>query len=71
MLKILIVILLLAIVVSLFSGLFFLVKDQGKSKRVVNSLAIRVALAAALILLVFIATQTGDLTFNPSPIKAF
>lgn len=71
MLKILIVILLLAIVVSLFAGLFFLVKDQGKSRRVANSLAVRVALAAALILIIYIATQTGDLRFNPSPINAF
>lgn len=71
MLKALIIILLLAIVVSLFSGLFFLVKDQGKTRRVANSLAVRVALAALLIGVVFIATQTGDLRFNPSPIPGF
>ncbi|MCM5670381.1 DUF2909 domain-containing protein, partial [Pseudomonas aeruginosa] len=38
MLKVAIVLLLLATLVSLFSGLFFLVKDQGHGSRVVNSL---------------------------------
>ena len=39
--KILVVVLLLAIVGSLASALFFLVHDQGKSKRTVNALAVR------------------------------
>lgn len=47
MLKVAIVLLLLATLVSLFSGLFFLVKDQGHGSRVVNSLTVRVVLAAA------------------------
>ncbi|MGV8783628.1 twin transmembrane helix small protein, partial [Pseudomonas aeruginosa] len=46
MLKVAIVLLLLATLVSLFSGLFFLVKDQGHGSRVVNSLTVRVVLAA-------------------------
>lgn len=71
MLKIIIAILLLAIVVSLFSGLFFLVKDQGKTRRVANSLALRVTLAILLIVIIFVATQTGHLHYNPSPIPAF
>ncbi len=41
MLKVAIVLLLLATLVSLFSGLFFLVKDQGHGSRVVNSLTVR------------------------------
>lgn len=71
MIKALIVILLLAIIVSLFSGLFFLVKDGGKSRRVANSLTVRVALAVLLIAIVVIAAYTGQLNFNPSPIPAF
>ena len=43
MLKGFIVFLMLAVVVSLFSGLFFLIKDGGKTNRVVNSLAVRLA----------------------------
>ncbi|HCG0972277.1 TPA: twin transmembrane helix small protein [Pseudomonas aeruginosa] len=52
MLKVAIVLLLLATLVSLFSGLFFLVKDQGHGSRVVNSLTVRVVLAAATLALV-------------------
>lgn len=71
MLKAIIVILLIAILISLFSGLVFLVKDPSDSKRTVHSLAIRVALAILLIGIIFIASQTGHLSFNPSPINAF
>ncbi|WP_372965881.1 twin transmembrane helix small protein [Marinobacter sp.] len=67
MLKIAIVILLLAVIVSLFSGLFFLIHDGGKTRRVVNSLAIRVALSVCLLALVLIALWTGALTLNPTP----
>ena len=44
MLKAAIVILLLATVASLFSGLFFLVKDEGQGTRLVNALTLRVTL---------------------------
>lgn len=67
MLKFLIVMLLLAVVVSLFSGLFFLIRDGGKTNRVVNSLALRVALSVLLLALVLISLWTGDLTLNPTP----
>ncbi len=40
---------LIATVVSLFSGLFFLVKDDSSSKRLVTSLSIRVALAVVTV----------------------
>ena len=59
MFKLLIVILFLAVVGVLFSGLFFLMKDPSDKKRVVNALAWRVGLAAALIALVAIGTATG------------
>ena len=59
MFKLLIVILFLAVVGVLFSGLFFLMKDSSDKKRVVNALAWRVGLAAALIALVAIGTATG------------
>ncbi|GGC67110.1 twin transmembrane helix small protein [Marinobacter halophilus] len=67
MLKFLIVVLLLAVMVSLFSGLFFLIRDGGKTYRVVNSLALRVALSVLLLALVLISLWTGDLTLNPTP----
>ncbi len=57
--KIIIVILLLAVVVSLFSGLFFLYKDKGNSNRVVNSLTLRVALSVCLFLFLMISYYFG------------
>ncbi|HTN32965.1 MAG TPA: twin transmembrane helix small protein [Marinobacter sp.] len=67
MLKILIVLLMLAVMVSLFSGLFFLIKDGGKTNRVVNSLAVRVALSIILLVVILIALWQGSLTLNPTP----
>ena len=48
MIKILIVLVLAAIVASLGSGLFHLVRDEGQSKRMVNALTVRVALSVLL-----------------------
>jgi hypothetical protein len=67
MLKILIVVLLLAVVVSLFSGLFFLIRDGGKTNRVLNSLALRVALSVALLAVILLSLWQGGLTLNPTP----
>ena len=61
MLKALIVLLLLATLVSLFSGLFFLVKDEGRGSRVVNALTVRVILAALTIGLVAWGFYSGQL----------
>ena len=57
--KFLVILLLLAIVASLGSGLFFLVRDGGNSKRMVKALTVRVSLSVALILLLFIAWAAG------------
>ena len=67
MLKIVIVVLLLAVIASLFSGLFFLIRDQGRTRRVVNSLAVRVALSILLLAVMLIALWHGSLTLNPTP----
>lgn len=48
--KVIVIILILAIVVSLGSGLWFLAKDDQGSTRVLTALKIRVALSAALII---------------------
>lgn len=52
MLKAAIVLLLLATLISLFSGLFFLVKDEGKTSRLVNALTVRVTLTALTVALI-------------------
>jgi len=50
--KLVVILLLAAVVVSLFSGLFFLVKDKDTtdSARMLKALKIRVGLSATLIL---------------------
>ena len=47
--KTVIAVLLVMVVISLFTGLYFMYKDKGNSKRVVNALTIRVALSIAII----------------------
>ena len=65
--KIIIVLFLFAIIGSLFSGLFFLIRDGGKTNRVLNSLALRVALSVLLLAVILISVWQGGLTLNPTP----
>jgi len=60
--KAVILALLFGIIVSLGSGLFFLVKDkEGGSKRMVNSLTVRISLSVALFVMILVAYQLGIL----------
>ena len=61
MLKAAIVLLLLATLVSLLSGLFFLVKDEGRTSRVVNALTVRVSLTALTVALIAWGFYSGQL----------
>ncbi|WP_263143714.1 twin transmembrane helix small protein [Pseudomonas sp. RIT-PI-AD] len=61
MLKAAILLMLLATLVSLFSGLFFLVKDEGRGSRVVNALTLRVVLTAATVGLIAWGFYSGQL----------
>ncbi|WP_415753894.1 twin transmembrane helix small protein [Pseudomonas leptonychotis] len=61
MLKAAIILFLLATLVSLFSGLFFLVKDEGRTSRVVNALTVRVTLTALTVALITWGFYTGQL----------
>ena len=62
--KTIVLLLLAAIVIALFSGLFFLAKDKDHpdSPRLLNALKIRVALSIALVLLLVVSYQLGWLT---------
>jgi hypothetical protein len=62
LIKFLIVVVLVAIVLSLFSGLFHLVKEEGQSRRMVNALTVRIVLSVALFILLFIAWYAGLIT---------
>ena len=61
MLKTVIGLMLIATVVSLFSGLFFLVKDDSRSNRLVIALSVRVALAAITVGLIAWGFFSGQL----------
>ena len=60
--KLILVILLLFVVGSLFTALYFLVKDPSRSKRVVRSLTWRIGLSLFILLLLFIGIQVGLIT---------
>ncbi len=57
--KILVVIALLAIVGSLGSALFFLMRDKGNSNRTVRALAVRVGLSVLLFVLLLLGYFAG------------
>jgi len=57
--KLVVLILLLAIVASLGSGLYYLAKDDQGSPRVLKALKIRVALSATLITFLLLAYFLG------------
>ncbi len=61
MLKAAIVLLLVATLISLFSGLFFLVKDEGRTSRVVTALFVRVSLTALTVALIAWGFYSGQL----------
>ena len=59
MLRVLVVLLLLAIVGSLFSGLFYLYRDRGASERTVKVLTLRIGLSIALFILLLLSFRFG------------
>ena len=63
MLKTLIIILMLALIASLGSGFYYLMKDQGdKTKRgTFHSLGVRLGLATALLAVIIYGIATGQL----------
>ena len=57
--KIVIIALLLAIVASLFSGLFFLMNDPSSRRRTLTALKVRVGLSIALLVFLALAFTRG------------
>ena len=62
-LKVIIIVLLIGVILSLMSGLFFLFKDSEKpeSRRTLHALGVRITLAAALLSTIFYGLYTGQL----------
>ena len=57
--KIVVVVMIILILASLGSALFFLVTDRGQSRRTVRALAVRVGLSVTLFLLLMAAYYFG------------
>jgi len=57
--KILVVLILFTIIGSLFSGLFFLIRDKGASERTVRALTVRISLSLLLFVLLMVGYATG------------
>jgi len=66
--KFLVLLLLAFVVTSLFSALFFMVKDKGQTRRSVNALSVRIGLSILIIVIIMIAGATGVIELNPNPI---
>ena len=57
--KIIVVFAFILIIASLFSGLFFVMRDKGKTNRAVYALTLRVGLSVLLFLLLLVSWHLG------------
>ena len=57
--KAIIVLVLFIIIGSLFSGLFYLIRDKGTSERTVRALTVRISLSVLLFILLMVGYATG------------
>jgi hypothetical protein len=62
MVKVFIIAVLVAIVLTMASSLFYLVSDKGQSKKMVNALSVRIGLSVLLFLLLLLAWSQGMIT---------
>jgi heme/copper-type cytochrome/quinol oxidase subunit 4 len=60
--RIVIIILLFAVIASLFSGLYFVYKDKGNSNRAVISLTIRIGLSILVFVILIVSYYFGWIT---------
>jgi hypothetical protein len=57
--KIIVIAGLVAVVVSLFSALYYLYRDRGRGTRMVTALAIRVGLSACVVIFLVVSYKLG------------
>jgi hypothetical protein len=60
--KIVVILFLVFILGSLFSGLFFLVRDKGQGERTVKALTVRITLSIVLFVLLMLGYYFGLIT---------
>ncbi len=59
MFKLVIVLMLIGVVGSLFSGLFFLYRDRGASERTVKALTLRIGMSIAIFVFLLLGFRFG------------
>lgn len=59
MIRLLVILLLLSIVGSLFSGLLYLYRDRGSGERTARALTLRIGLSIALFLILLVGFRFG------------
>lgn len=69
LIKILTILFLIAILYSLASSFFFLMKDKGEGDRMVKRLSWRIGLSIVLLLLLWGAFQLGWIEPNSGPVR--
>ena len=62
--RLIIIIVLIGILASLFSGMYFMVHDRGRSTRNVKALSIRIGLSLLLFAMLIVAYLTGIIKPN-------
>ena len=63
--RLIIIVIFFAILVSLFSGVFFMIRDKGQSTRSVKALSIRIGLSLAVFAFLIFAYVMGWISPNP------
>jgi len=62
--RLIIILVLIAILGSLFSGMYFMVRDRGRSTRNIKALSIRIGLSLLLFVLLIVAYLAGIIQPN-------
>lgn len=65
--KLIVIVLLLVVLGSLGSALFYMMKDTGDSKRMVRALTVRISLSVVAFLLILVFAWTGVIEPNSVP----
>ena len=63
--RVLVIVVLLGIVASLGSAMFYLVRDRGTGSRTVRALTVRIALSVFLFVLLFVLYRLGLIQPHP------
>ena len=60
--KIVVILFLVIIIISLFSGLYYFIRDKGQGERMVKALTVRIALSLILFALLMLGIYSGLIT---------